>query len=98
MDTTTPQVVRDIVNNEEERTFWEVVRHHERPPFFFENEGVGNRLNRAARVVTDGRITPNSDGSFTVEGSEGRTYRVTTWPSPSTSNGNAGCVGPLPWS
>lgn len=72
--TTIPEV-NDIVDTNEEREFWTVVKEHERPPFFHTNEGVGNRLARAARVVTDGRITPNSDGSFTIEGSEGRTYR-----------------------
>jgi hypothetical protein len=77
MQKTTSNVVDQIVDTEAERTFWEVVRHHERPPYFFENEGVGNRLARAARVVTDERITPNSDGSYTVTGSENRQYRVT---------------------
>ena len=72
----TSNVVQDLMETEQERTFWEVVRHHERPPYFSANEGVGNRLARAARVVTDGRLTPNSDGSYTVEGAEGRTYRV----------------------
>lgn len=64
------------MDNTVEREFWVVVKEHERPPYFFDHEGVGNRLNRAARVVLDGRLTPNSDGSYTVEGSEGRTYRV----------------------
>lgn len=77
MVTGTIPAVQAIMDTEAERTFWEVVRHHERPPYFFENEGVGNRLARAARVVTDERITPNSDGSYTVTGSENRQYRVT---------------------
>ena len=72
----TPSVVQDLMETEQERTFWEVVRHHERPPFFDTKEGIGNRLARAARVVTDDRLTPNSDGSYTVEGSPGHTYRV----------------------
>ena len=71
-----PEVMQDIVDSTVEREFWVVVKEHERPPYFFDHEGVGNRLNRAARVVLDGRLTPNSDGSYTVEGSEGRTYRV----------------------
>jgi hypothetical protein len=65
------------METEAERLLWEVVRHHERPPFFFPDEGVGNRLNRAARILTEGRLTPNSDGSYTVEGSGKRLYRVT---------------------
>jgi SWIM zinc finger len=73
---TTIPALQDVMDNNDEREFWTVVREHERPPYFFTDEGVGNRLNRAARVVTDGRITPNSDGSYTVEGSERRTYRV----------------------
>jgi hypothetical protein len=77
MVTGTIPAVQALMDTEAERTFWEVVRHHERPPYFFENEGVGNRLARAARVVTDERITPNSDGSYTVTGSENRQYRVT---------------------
>jgi hypothetical protein len=77
MQPTQPEVVREIMESEAERTFWEVVRHHERPPFVFENESpVANRLQRAARVVLDGRIVPNCDGSFTVTGSENRQYRV----------------------
>ena len=72
----TSSLTQELMETEQERTFWEVVRHHERPPYFSANEGIGNRLARAARVVTDGRLTPNSDGSYTVEGAEGRTYRV----------------------
>ena len=67
--------VKDIVETAEEREFWTVVREHERPPFYHESEGLNNRLNKAARVVYEERITPNSDGSYTVEGSGGRTYR-----------------------
>jgi hypothetical protein len=62
-------------STQEQREFWIVVKEHERPPFFFPDEGVNNRLNKAARVVYEGRLTPNSDGSYTVEGSAGRTYR-----------------------
>lgn len=71
----TPSVVQDIVETAAEREFWTVVREHERPPFYHESEGLNNRLNKAARVVYEERITPNSDGSYTVEGSGGRTYR-----------------------
>lgn len=74
---TTLQAMQDIMDAADERLFWEVVRHHERPPYFFENEGVGNRLARAARVVLEDRLVPNSDGSYTVTGSENRQYRVT---------------------
>lgn len=69
--------VQTTMNPNEERELWTVVKEHERPPYFHPDEGVGNRLNRAARVVTEGRITPNSDGSYTVEGSAGRTYVCT---------------------
>src|SRR5262245_51810555 len=72
----TPDVVNDIVETEAERQLWIVAKEHERPPFWFPEEGMGNRLSKAIRVVLDGRITPNSDGSYTVQGSEGRTYRV----------------------
>jgi len=68
--------VNDIVETAEEKEFWTVVREHERPNFYFPEEGLGNRLNKAARVVYEERITPNSDGSFTVEGSPGHLYRV----------------------
>ena len=71
----TPTAVQAIVDSAEEREFWTVVREHERPPFYHESEGLNNRLNKAARVVYEERITPNSDGSYTVEGSAGRTYR-----------------------
>jgi hypothetical protein len=72
----TPRVVQDIVDTEAERTFWEVVRHHERPPFHFPEEGVNNRLNLAARLVYEEHVHPQSDGSFQVDGSGGRVYRV----------------------
>jgi hypothetical protein len=64
------------MHTDAERELWIIVKEHERPPYFFPDEGVGNRLNRAARVVAEGRLTPNADGSYTVEGSAGRTYRV----------------------
>lgn len=73
----TATLVNDLMETNAERELWQVVREHERPPYFFPDEGVGNRLNRAARVVTEGRITPNSDGSYGVEGSAGRHYLVT---------------------
>jgi hypothetical protein len=76
MSTTTSSIIQDIMHTDAERELWIIVKEHERPPFWFADEGVGNRLNRAARVVAEGRITPNSDGSYTVEGSAGRTYRV----------------------
>jgi hypothetical protein len=75
--TETPSVVKDIVESAEERELWIVAREHERPPFFHEGKGGDTRLARAIRVCFDGKITPNSDGSYTVEGSAGRTYRVT---------------------
>jgi len=76
MSTITSTVAQDIMDTEHERMFWEVVRHHERPPFFIENEGVNNRLNLAARLVYEEHVHPQSDGSFQVDGSGGRTYRV----------------------
>lgn len=71
-----PKAVVEIMETEAEREFWTVVRLHERPPFFDPKEGVNTRLNKAARVVYEERLTPNSDGSYTVEGSPGHTYRV----------------------
>ena len=73
----TSTVIQDIVDNAEERELWIVAKEHERPPFFHEGKGGDTRLARAIRVCFDGKITPNSDGSYTVEGSAGRTYRVT---------------------
>ena len=77
METTTPQVVRDIVDGQAEQELWVVGRLFEHPPYFIVGKGGDTRLTRALRVVQEGRITPNSDGSFTVEGSAGRTYRCT---------------------
>lgn len=74
LPTLSPEV-QPVMTPNEERELWIVVKEHERPPYFHAEEGIGNRLNRAARLVTEGRITPNSDGSYTVEGSAGRTYR-----------------------
>jgi hypothetical protein len=34
------------------------------------------RLSKALRIILDARLTPNSDGSFTVLGSTGKQYRV----------------------
>jgi hypothetical protein len=75
MQPITPTVVRDIVDDNELRELWIVGREFERPPWFHAGKGGDTRLARALRVVQEGRITPNSDGSYTVEGSEGRTYR-----------------------
>jgi hypothetical protein len=72
----TPTVVQDIVDDVAERELWIVGKEHERPPYFHVGKGGDTRLARALRLCIDGRITPNSDGSYTVEGSEGRTYRV----------------------
>jgi hypothetical protein len=72
----TPSVVNAIVETAEEREFWTVVREHERPPYQFPEEGVNNRLNLAARLVYEEHVHPQSDGSFQVDGSGGRTYRV----------------------
>src|SRR5262245_10457563 len=69
--------VHQIMESAAERELMIVAREMERPPYWFPHEpALGNRLQRATRVVLEGRITPNSDGSYTVEGSEGRTYRV----------------------
>jgi hypothetical protein len=69
--------VNDIVDNADERELWIVGREFERPPYFHAGKGGDTRLARALRVCVEGRITPNSDGSYTVEGSEHRSYRVT---------------------
>jgi hypothetical protein len=69
--------VQDIVDSADERELWIVGREFERPPYFHAGKGGDTRLARALRVCVEGRITPNSDGSYTVEGSEHRTYRVT---------------------
>jgi hypothetical protein len=76
MSTTIIPEVQDIVDSADERELWIVGREFERPPYFHAGKGGDTRLARALRVCVDGRITPNSDGSYTVEGSEHRTYRV----------------------
>jgi hypothetical protein len=72
----TPTVVQDIVDNADERELWIVGREFERPPYFHAGKGGDTRLARALRLCTDDKITPNSDGSYQVQGSEGRSYRV----------------------
>jgi hypothetical protein len=72
----TPTAVRDIVDNAEERELWIVGREFERPPYFIAGKGGDTRLTRALRLCADDKITPNSDGSYQVEGSHGRSYRV----------------------
>ena len=73
--TETRTLVDEIVDNADERELWIVGRLFERPPYFHAGKGGDTRLARALRVCVEGRITPNSDGSYTVEGSEKRTYR-----------------------
>lgn len=73
---TTPSVVQDIVDSADERELWIVSKEFERPPYWFADEGLNARLIKALRVVQEERITPNSDGFYTVEGREGHTYRV----------------------
>ena len=73
---TTPKEVRDIVDDAAERELWVVGRTMERPPYFHAGKGGDTRLTRALRLCTDDKITPNSDGSYQVEGSHGRSYRV----------------------
>lgn len=68
--------VQQSVDNADERELWIVGREFERPPYFHAGKGGDTRLARALRVCVEGRITPNSDGSYTVEGSAHRTYRV----------------------
>ena len=72
----TPSVVQDIVDNADERELWIVGREFERPPYFHAGKGGDTRLARALRVCVENRIAPNSDGTYLVEGSEHRTYRV----------------------
>jgi hypothetical protein len=72
----TPSVVQDIVDDAAERELWIVGRLFERPPYFHAGKGGDTRLARALRVCLDNRILPNSDGTYMVEGSEHRTYRV----------------------
>lgn len=75
MQTITPIVVRDIVDSAEEREMWIVSKEMERAPYWFAEEGLNARLIKAIRVVQEDRILPNSDGSYTVTGSEKRQYR-----------------------
>ena len=72
----TPNVVKDIVDSADERELWIVGREFERPPYFHAGKGGDTRLARALRLCIDEKITPNSDGSYQVEGSHGRSYRV----------------------
>jgi hypothetical protein len=76
MSTTLIPEVQDIVDSAEERELWIVGRLFEHPPYFHAGKGGDTRLTEALRMCADGKITPNSDGSYTVEGSGGRTYRV----------------------
>lgn len=75
METKTPTVVQELMDGAAERELWILGKEYERPPYFHAGKGMDTRLAQALRVVVEGRITPNSDGSFTVEGSAGRTYR-----------------------
>ena len=72
----TPSMVQDIVDSVDERELWIVGREFERPPYFHAGKGGDTRLARALRLCTDDKITPNSDGSYQVAGSESRSYRV----------------------
>jgi hypothetical protein len=72
----TSSVVQDIVDSSDERELWIVGREFERPPYFIAGKGGDTRLTRALRLCADDKITPNSDGSYQVEGSAGRSYRV----------------------
>ena len=72
----TPTAVQDIVDNADESELWIVGREFERPPYFIAGKGGDTRLARALRLCIDDKITPNSDGSYQVEGSHGRSYRV----------------------
>lgn len=73
----TPTAVQAIVDDRQARELFIVGREMERPPYFIAGKGGDMRLAKALRVCSEDRVMPNSDGSFTVEGSEGRTYRVT---------------------
>lgn len=77
ISTETRTVVGQIVDNADERELWIVGREFERPPYFIAGKGGDTRLSRALRLCVDDKITPNSDGSYQVEGSHGRSYRVT---------------------
>jgi hypothetical protein len=68
--------VQDIVDSADERELWIVGRTFEHAPYFHPGKGGDTRLARALRLCLDGKITPNSDGSYTVEGSKHRSYRV----------------------
>lgn len=71
-----PSVVQDIVETDAERDLYMLSKEMERPPYWRAEEGMNARLGRALRVILDGRLTPNSDGSYTIEGREGHAYRV----------------------
>ena len=73
---TTPTAVRDIVDDAVERELWVVGRLFERPPYFHAGKGGDTRLTEALRMCLDDKITPQSDGSYQVQGSGGRVYRV----------------------
>lgn len=68
--------VKQIVDSADERELWIVGREFERPPYFHAGKGGDTRLARALRVCIENRIAPHSDGTYLVEGSEHRTYRV----------------------
>lgn len=74
------------MQDHELRELWIVSKEMERPPYWFAEEGLNARLIKALRVVQEGRITPNSDGSVTVRGTGNHTYRVREHcPCPDTS-------------
>jgi hypothetical protein len=76
MQPITSPVMQDIMEASDEKELWIVGREFERPPYFHAGKGGDTRLTRALRLCTEDKITPNSDGSYQVQGSEGRSYRV----------------------
>ena len=71
----TPQ--DDLMEPAYEREVWIVAREMEREPYFFPDEGANNRLTKATDRVLHEGVSPNSDGSYTVQGSGKNAYRCT---------------------
>ena len=88
----TPSVVQDIVDNADERELWIVGRREVREAAVLpRGKGGDTRLARALRVCVENRIMPNGDGTYMVEGSEHRTYRVGA-PAPARTARSANAV------
>lgn len=68
--------VNEIMDRADEREFWIVAKEMERPPYWFAEEGLNNRLAKAIRRVQDGQVERLPNGDHVVQGSADRLYVV----------------------